>query len=83
MVFAVASPPLSLRDISPTRGEIGKSRLIRSRPIERIEGGGFVLSREAAPANLPPCGRDVTGGDRGGRGPTLKTIQGGAACIFS
>ncbi|CAN7440290.1 NAD(P)/FAD-dependent oxidoreductase [Rhizobium sp. LjRoot254] len=57
--FSMAHPPLSLRDISPTRGEsrpLGASHLPSSSP----ESG-----RDVAPSILSPCGGDVRQ-DRGG-----------------
>jgi hypothetical protein len=50
-------PPLSLRDISPTRGEI---TLFPRLLISLGEGCDSVAD------NLPPCGGDVGVADRGG-----------------
>jgi histidyl-tRNA synthetase len=50
-------PPLSLRDISPTRGEIG---IFPRQALDRGQG------RESGLADLPPCGGDVGVADRGG-----------------
>ena len=53
--FAETYPPLSLRDISPTRGEIGLTyRVICGAPISQIR------------IDLPPCGGDVGPADREG-----------------
>ncbi len=50
-------PPLSLRDISPTRGEIV---LFPCQPLDQGQG------RKGVAVNLPPCGGDVGVADRGG-----------------
>jgi glycine oxidase len=57
--LSVAHPPLSLRDISPTRGE-SRSLDTPHRPNSTLK-----TRREVAPATLPPCGGDVRQ-DRGG-----------------
>ena len=48
-------PPLSLRDISPTRGEI----ILFAHRLQ-CQAGAIDA------ANLPPCGGDVGVADRGG-----------------
>ncbi len=64
-----AHPPLSLRDISPTRGEIVLS--LGSTPsvntIFTAADEMFVRSKRAPRAtNLPPCGGDVARATEGG-----------------
>ena len=55
-------PPLSLRDISPARGESG-ARSLKSQRILEVTG---LVSISLERVTLPPCGGDVGAADREG-----------------
>ncbi|EJK80451.1 hypothetical protein PMI03_04833 [Rhizobium sp. AP16] len=64
-----AYPPLSLRDISPTRGEIGGSLpLVSAKQANTSSTYAMLVWGKMAPrvTNLPPCGGDVTSVTEGG-----------------
>ncbi|TWB51945.1 hypothetical protein FBZ98_105430 [Rhizobium sp. ERR 922] len=62
-------PPLSLRDISPTRGEIvGSLRHLLRKPLNSVSADSMFDKGTPAPqvTDLPPCGGDVPIGTEGG-----------------
>jgi hypothetical protein len=71
-----AHPPLSLRDISPTRGEIvSRQDLIPSAAtIFAAANQQLHWGRKALQASdLPPCGGDVAKATEGGNRPSTFT----------
>ncbi len=74
-----AYPPLSLRDISPTKGEIGGSLPpVSAKQANTGSTYAMLVWGKMAPrvTNLPPCGGDVAKATEGGdAGPAYTEVS--------